>query len=273
MNTEKRRISINRYFLVLPLLGGILICAGLAMDGAEAVVCFLFAAFIMIGGSVLLPVCYSFDKQGITFCYLFWKNVRYLWNNIYDISIYGGGRRATYFQLSGDPEGPVRFYTDNRIPKSHRNKRLLEAYWGETITNDLLEDLREWWNERKQKRQRKIAQHMTDEITLMERNTRAQARTTLAPYKAQAAQLGLKLTAKFRYITESGEAQNSRPKSNYTYTLVTELRRLNETDHNHVTVIHTELLRVRLGKTAYRGVWNKNALFQMEQELKTHLGT
>lgn len=101
----------------------------------------------------------------------------------------------------------------------------------------------------------------------MEREVRAETQTALALCDAQAAQLGLKLRMKFYYETEDMEEVNSRPEGNYVYFVLIELCRPGETDESKIITTGTELLYVRLGKTAYRGVKDDEALRDLQEEL------
>jgi hypothetical protein len=66
------------------------------------------------------------------------------------------------------------------------------------------------------------------------------------------------------YITKDLDELNSRPQEGYTYTLVAEIARFNETDESRAVSVSTDLLYVRLGRTAYRGVKNEYAKDELE---------
>ena len=111
----------------------------------------------------------------------------------------------------------------------------------------------------KEKKQKQIKAHLTDEIVPMEREMRAKAKEWLEPFVAQAKCYDLEIKTKYLYITDDFEEFNSRPQEKYTYTLVAEIAHFDETDENRIVVVDVELLYVRLGKTAYRGVQNAHA--------------
>ena len=272
MNPDKRmRFACNRFLICGLLLGGFF--AWMAADciqegtigagiGSGAV-----ALGVIIIVLLLMPWGYRFDQKGITICYLFLPSERYLWWNIRSIEVFYERRGPATFRLEGRLEGKERFYMDGKIHKNRRTKRLLETYWDGTITGYFFEDLRKWWQKRKNKKENEINRHRTDEVVPMERTVRAETRSALALCDAQASQLGLKLRIKFYYETEDLEEVNSRPQGDYVYSALIELCRPGETDESKIITISAGLLHVRLGKTAYRGVKDDDALMNLRDEL------
>ncbi len=220
-----------------------------------------------IAVTVLTPAFYLFDAQGVSLYYLFLPRERYLWKDIRAITVEDKTISSrpdlldfiycSVFELDGMPVGKQRFYMKGHIRKSFRTKRLLEKYWDGTITGYLLEDVKKWISNRKAKKQQHIQEHLTDEIVPMEREIRAAVREWLVPLTAQARARGLEVKTKYLYITEDWEESRSRPKTGYTYTLSAEISLPNETNEDRIVTVDTDLLYVRLGKTAYRGVVNK----------------
>ena len=96
---------------------------------------------------------------------------------------------------------------------------------------------------------------------------RARVREWLPPFAAQAKQQDIELKTEYLYITKDFDELKSRPKEGYTYTLTIEIAHPNETNEDHIYVVSVDLLYVRLGKTAYRGVTNEHA----EEELRLTL--
>ena len=272
MNPDKRmRFACNRFLICGLLLGGFF--AWMAADciqegtvgtgiGSGAV-----ALGVIIIVLLLMPWGYRFDQKGITICYLFLPSERYLWRNIRSIEVFYERRGPATFRLEGRLEGKERFYMDGKIHKNRRTKRLLETYWDGTITGYFFADLRKWWQKRKNKKENEINRHRTDEVVPMERTVRAETRSALALCDAQASQLGLKLRIKFYYETEDLEEVNSRPQGDYVYSALIELCRPGETDESKIITISAGLLHVRLGKTAYRGVKDDDALMNLQEEL------
>ena len=119
---------------------------------------------------------------------------------------------------------------DGHIRKSFRTKYLLEKYWDGTITGYMFEDLKNWFNKRKAKKQAEIKEHLTDEVAPMEQEMRRQAKDLLKPFVAEAKQYNLEIKSKYYYITSDGEELYYRPKEDYTYTLVCEIAHFNERD-------------------------------------------
>ena len=272
MNSDKRvRFACNRFWIYGMLLGGFLAWMAVSFIQEDAIGAGIGSGAVALGVIIIvllmMPRGYRFDQKGITICYLFLPSERYLWRNIRSIEVFYERRGPATFRLEGRLEGKERFYMDGKIHKNRRTKRLLETYWDGTITGYFFEDLRKWWQKRKKKQQKEILQHRTDEVVPMEREVRAETRTTLALCDAQAAQLGLKLRIKFYYETEDMEEINSRPQGNYVYTALIELCRPGETNESKIVTTSAGLLHVRLGKAAYRGVKDADALRTLREEL------
>ncbi len=236
----------------------------------------IVALLLIVLPAIFTPYCYAFDSEGVSLCYIILPVERYLWKDIYaieveDTSIRSRARAnifqffyANVFAIQGANVGKRRFYMNGHIRKSFRTKHLLEKYWDGTITGYLFEDAKNWINKRKKKKQSQIKAHLTDEVVPMEREIRTETREWLKPFVAQAKQYNLDIRAKYVYITKNFEELNSRPKEGYTYMLVAEISHFNETDENRIVVVSVDLLYVRLGKTAYRGVKNKHIKEEFE---------
>lgn len=234
----------------------------------------IFAALLIVAPMVGMPWCYCFDPKGVSLKYIFLSEERYLWKNIHSVcvvqAISDNGRKSLFMrdlQISGNVEGKQRRYMDGRLCKNRRTKRLIEKYWDGTIEgywHDEVQAVKKWWNKRSKNKQKQRLQHLTDEIVIMEREARASFRTWLEPFAAEAAQYDLEVQTQYLYITEDYEEHRSRPQTAHTYTAVTNICRPKETNEDRIIVLETELLRVRLGKNAYRGVVN----LQAEEELK-----
>lgn len=230
----------------------------------------IVALLLIVLPAIFTPYCYAFDNEGVSLCYIFLPVERYLWKDIHAIEVedinIGTTSQASIFEffyayvfaIHGANVGKCRFYMNGHIRKSFRTKYLLEKYWDGTITGYLFEDVKNWINKRKTKKQAQTRAHLTDEIVPMEREIRTETREWLKPFVTQAKQYNLNIRTKYTYITKDFEELNSRPKEGYTYTLVAEISHFNETYENRIVVVSVDLLYVRLGKTAYRGVKNKH---------------
>ena len=208
------------------------------------------------------PYCYIFDSEGVSFHYVFFPVERYLWENVRaitveDVALSTGSNHCLLvlfygrvFHIEATNEGPCRFYMTGNIRKTFRTKRLLEKYWDGTITGYLFEGLQE----RRRKKQAEIKTHLSDEVVPMEQEVRTQTREWLEPFIAQARQYDLNIKAKYLFITKDFEEYKVRPEEGYTYTLVIEIARPGEKDENHIIEVSMDLVYVRLGKKAYRGV-------------------
>lgn len=234
----------------------------------------IVALLLIVLSAIFTPYCYAFDNEGVSLCYLFLPVERYLWKDIYAIEVEDTSPSprvsifeffyANVFSIKGSNVGKIRFYMNGHIRKSFRTKHLLEKYWDGTITGYLFEDAKKWIDKRKAKKQSQIKLHLTDYVVLMEREIRAETRELLKPFIAQAKQYNLDIKSKYLYITKDFEELTSRPKEGYTYTLVSEISHFNETDESRIVVVSVDLLYVRLGKTAYRGVKNKHIKEEFE---------
>lgn len=274
---SKSHLAGNRQFNLFLLVSIPLLVAGiniLADGDVSWGLLWCVLGLLMLAAAAFQPWLYRFDSEGVTAYYVFLPKERYLWKNIYAIEVNddstSGSRYGIWdllfsgvFELSGPVEGMLRFYMEGHIRKSRRTKRLLETYWDGTITGYLLEDVKKWWNKRIRKKQKRIEQHLTDEIVPMERQARAKVREWLAPFIDRAGQYDLQLRTRYLYETKDGEEANSRPQEGYTYTLLVEISHPGEVNEDRIVCVSTPLLHVRLGKTAYRGVPSDHA----EEEL------
>ncbi|MBQ6829522.1 MAG: hypothetical protein IJO59_00200 [Clostridia bacterium] len=276
---KKRKIALNKLYnlCLFFALCALLICIDSFQEKDIAWTVgsgLVTLAFILVP---MTPYAYVFDAEGVSFRYLLWPTERYLWKDIRNITVewdssstHSSGFEffwASVFCLEANPVGKHRWYMEGHIRKSFRTKRLLEQYWDGTITGYLFEDAKKWLNKKRKQKQKEIKAHLTDEVAPMEREIRAKVREWLAPFIAQAKQYDLDMRADYRYITGDGDERKSRPQEGYTYTLMIEIARPNETDDNRVVLLSVDLLYVRLGKTTYRGVVNEHA----EEELRLTL--
>lgn len=270
---KRKQFALNKLFNLCVVFGLFLACISvdLLIDGENAggVGTGIAAVLFMVLPAIFTPFCYAFDADGVSLCYVFLPDERYLWKDIRAIEVeyVSSGRYvilldffyAYVFSITGKNVGEKRSYMKGRIRKSFRTKYLLEKYWDGTITGYLFEDAKKWINKRRAKKQARIKAHLTDEVVPLEREIRAEVREWLKPLAAQAKQYDLNIKAKYFYITKDFEELRSRPKEGYTYTLIAEISHFNETDENRIVVVDVELLYVRLGKTSYRGVKNEHA--------------
>ena len=275
---KRKQIALNKIFNLCLFLGAI--CAWMAievfLDGDRPFgIGFGIVGFLLIVmPAIFAPYCYAFDNEGISLCYLFFSDERYLWKDIHAIEVKDTSTysRSSVFDLffaydfciNGASVGKRRFFMKGHVCKSFRTKRLFEKYWDGTITGYLFEDVKARTSKSKSKKNFQIKAHLTDEIVPMEREIRAKAREWLAPFVVQAKHAGLEIKTKYLYITKDLEELNSRPQEGYTYTLLAEIAHFGETDENRIVVVSVDLLFVRLGKTAYRGVKNKGAKEELD---------
>ncbi len=261
---KKREFAFNKLFNLFAGCGfGLAYVSVASFKVGEAGTGAFFGLFALwcIGLCFLfLPCCYLFDKDGVSICYIFLPNERYLWENVYDVTVeYEMGNRSlylyTYFEILGDVEGEERFYMKGQISKGLRTKRLIKKYWDGEITGywpervkTLFAEHRDWFKERHAKKQAKLAEklaaHLTDEIVPLEREVRREAREWMSEILTEVGKRGADIKLKYYYVTPSGEKLNSRPSGDYTYTVCAESGAVKR---------ESALLRVKLAKTGYRG--------------------
>ena len=268
---KKTRIAFNWMPILFYLCAAFMamVARSFFSEGAigEGILCVLFV--LMFAGMTLVfcPVFYRFDGEGLTFVYLFFPNERYLWNKIREIEVDYASKGPTVFRIYADPEGKRRFYMKGEVYKTLRTNYLLKRYWDGTITGYFWEDVRNWFSKGRRKKEKPDRQYSTDEAVPMERQAREEARSALALYEAMATQMGLEIRTKYRYTDDEYVQTNSRPDSNYSYDVLIELSRPGETAEEQVVLISEELLHVRLGRSAYRGVKNEDAIPDLKLEL------
>ena len=275
---KTHKTALNRNFILLLVCGLVLaILDSVAFAEGEiglgiGIGCLVL---LLIAAPVIgMPWCYRFDPEGVSAKYIFFPQERYLWKNIHLIhvteAISDGGKSTLFFydfKIEGNVEGKQRRYMDGRICKTRRTKRLIEKYWDGTIEgywHDEVQTVKKWWNKRTRKGQNQKKQYQIDEIVLMEREARASVRKWIERFVAEARQYDLEVRTQYLYITEDYEEYRSRPQSPHTYTAVISICHPNETNEVRMIIFYTDLLRVRIGKKAYRGVVN----LQAEDELK-----
>lgn len=273
----KRQFALNKLFNLFIIVGiAVFIVTFYYLEDISEIKDLLpliaLGLFIIGVPIIFMPYCYSFDGEGVTSHYIFMPKERYLWSNIYSIQVdYDdtGSANSTLFDLlfskkfilKGDVEGKKRFYMQSEIQKSWRTKHLIEKYYDGAIDNCLFET-------KKSKNRIKLDKsYSTEEVTSMEREMKAMTKKCIAPFHNEIVQYDLELRKKYIYVTSDFIELNSRPLEAYTYTVLLEISRPGEKDEDKIWAISVDLIRVRLGRNAFKGVKNKNALCELEQTL------
>lgn len=275
--SQKRYLAFNRTFNLFEILGVFIALMAYFMfcdnELSWGIGLSVLALLFIATPAVLEPFVYLFDSDGVSACYLFFPKERYLWKNIHEIwvSSDSSGRHSILdlffsgvFEINGMVEGEERFYMKGRIRKSFRAKRLIKKYWDGEISGYLIDDIKAWWNKRKNKQRKIIKQHLTDEIVPMEREIRATVRNVLNPLCVRAEENGLEIRTEYLYVTNELDEFKSRPDEGYTYTLSIEISRPNEQDDEKIICNDFNLIFVRLGKKAYRGIINKKVIDEIQ---------
>lgn len=279
----KRQYALDKLFNVFIIIGCFLLYASYVFQDENSIGLVIgtgiFGLLFIIGAIILIPCCYGFDSEGVTMYYVFSPNERYLWRNIRAIEVSDDGTNSSHtalfdvifgrvFAISGYVEGEYHFYMNGHIRKSWRTKRLIEKYWDGTITGYFWENFIDWWNKSKNKKRKQPKHRLTDEIIPMEKDMKAKIKQCIIPYHDKIRQYGFEIRRKYIYITKNLDELNSRPSEGYTYIALVEISCPGETDEDKIWCFSVDLLYVRLGKNAYKGVKNKNALMEMEYWLR-----
>ena len=278
---KRKQIALNKLFNTSVVLGVLCACISVELFSCDeiiwGVILAVAACLLILLPLIFTPCCYIFDSEGVSFCYILISNERFLWKDIYAIevedinppyshmhSIILDFFYASVFCLKGSDSIKRRFFENVHIRKSFRTKKLLEKYWDGTITGYFFEGAKKWINKRRAKKQAYVNAHFTDEIVKMEREIRADAREWLKPVLAQAKQNNLDVKLKYYYVTKNSKELKSRPQEGYTYSIDVEISHYNEIDENKIIVVSADLLYVKLGKTAYRGIKNPKAKEELQ---------
>ncbi len=278
---RRKQIAFNKLFNLCVVLGVLSICISVELFSLDkniwGIILAVAACLFIFLPMIFTPCCYIFDSEGVSFCYFLIPNERFLWKDIYAIevedittpyshtySITLDFFYASVFCLKGSNSIKRRFFENVHIRKSFRTKKLLEKYWDGTITGYFFEDAKKWINKRRAKKQAYVNAHFTDEIVKMEREIRADTREWIKPLVAQAKQYNLEVKLNYSYVTKDLKELKSRPQEGYTYSLDVEISHFNETDENRIVVFSVDLLYVRIGKTSYRGIKNKQAKEELQ---------
>lgn len=276
---NKRQFALNKLFNIF-ILAGIAVFAVVFYFSEDISEIKDYLLFIAIGlffigvPTIFMPYCISFDSEGVTNHYIFMPKERYLWSNIYSISVdYSQGYSSDgplfdllfskVFEIQGDVEGKKRFYMEGHISKSLRTKRLIEKYWDGEIDNCLFTS-----KKAKKNKVRQNKSYSVEEIVPLEREMKALAKQCIAPYHNEIVQFDLQLHKRYVYLTSDFIELNSRPLEPYTYTVLIDISRPGETNEDNIWTISVDLLHARLGRTAHKGVKNKNAINELEQILE-----
>lgn len=261
-----REFAIDKLFVLFIIVG--IICIDVAFvtfdenDAGFFIFLLLLGLFFISCGIFTTPYGYFFDKYGVSARYVFYPEERYLWRNIHYIMITddsSSNRNPIFdlifsrvFEIGGALEGKKRFYMNGHIRKSRRIRKLIEKYWDGTITKEGRE------NKKKSKKTKEL-KLLSDEVAALERTLRAKSKQWIEEFREEAKSMGLELRCEYIYTTPDLDEKNSRPNSPYKYTMMTEICKVGEKDEDKTVLIDADLLMVRLGKRAYRGVENKKA--------------
>ena len=285
----KREVAFNKLFNLYVVVGALFVYGAIVMlqDDPElgrsvggGIVMLVIAAHFILVPTILMPALYMFDEKGVTICFLFFPNERYLWENIAAIEATDDSSSSQHpildflfsgvFEISGAVDGKERFYMQGHIRRSRRTRHLLEKYWDGKITGYFIDDVKAWVNKKKGKKKETPVD--STKIAAMERELRAEVKEWVKPYILKAEEIGLNADLKFVYTTKDLNESNSRPKENFTYLAIVRLSKLGEEDTERVVEVSADLMKGYAHKKEYKGVKNKHAgdelTFYLEDTLK-----
>ncbi len=270
---KRREIALNKLFNFCVFIGVLCIWMSIEalIDGEIifAVITRIVGVLFIVLPATFTPFCYSFDKDGVSLCYFFLPVERYVWNSVAEIEINNSRVHSlrhsvldlfldflygNVFSIKSTNDIKPRFYMKGNIRKSFRTKHLIKKYWDGTITGSVFDDIKEWYNKRKTKKQKKIKAHFNDKIVPAERLARAKTREWIKPFVN-----GIDIKMKYFYNTKGLKYLKSRPKEDYTYIVVVEFISAGQPHENELVTNSVDLLKVKFNKRFYQGVENKTA--------------
>lgn len=160
-------IIINRHWL-LSLISDFICCyIGINLfiepEGSDIG----FGVFFIILGIILtlcilfvFPVFAIIGKLGISFYYLIFMRDKYLWENVYALTVeYPSRKRIPIlldsFKIHGASENKHQFFMTGQIARSWRARKLIEHYSKDKIEGFFFDDIKNSIKERKEKKLKK----------------------------------------------------------------------------------------------------------------------
>ena len=270
----------------LSVLGGFFLIAIANTSFAEGniglgVSTLFFAILLITIAPIFMPLYYRFDKSGISICYIFLQEERYLWSNVYTITIIDGTTRPSLlnlflrdFEIGGTVEGKHRKHMHGKIPKNRKTERLIKKYWQGEIDGHLIDDIKDFIDDTKDfvanigaKKAMKSGNYNSENVARAERVARKETQERIKPYISRFAMIDLELRYKFVYVTDDLDELNSRPKEKYEFTALIEISRKGETNEDMILCADSALLTVKLGKNEYVSSKRKGAYRDLTEQL------
>ena len=267
---KKHHITLNKFFNISLISGILLFLTCISLHTSEedtgiTVALIIVSLFLMICPLFATPCCYLFDDKGVTICYVFYSNERYLWKNIYRIQSKTDSDSYSHplfdllfsgvYEIGGSVEGRAKFYMHGHISKGFRAKKLIQKYWDGEITKEFD------FTAKKKKRE----QHLSaDQANEAERAVRMSIRKWQTPIKEKAERSGYELRSNYLYVTNDLYEYKSRPNQAYTFTYEAEICRLGETNENKIAFFSIELLHARAGKNSWHCVESRDIDKELE---------
>ncbi len=275
----------------LSVLGGVFLIAIANTSFHEGnielgILILIFAVLLIVIAPVFMPIYYRFDSSGVSIYYLFLHEERYLWSNVYSVTINDRSTTSVSlmnlffreFRIGGKVEGKHRKYMCGNIPKNRKTESLIKKYWQGEIDGHLIDDIKDFMDDTKNfvtnigaKKAMKSGNYSSENVARAERVARKQTQERIKPYISRFAMIDLELRCKFVYVTDNLDELNSRPKEKYEYTVSVEISRKGETNEDMILCVDATLLTVKLGKDEYVSTKRKGAYRDLTEELDTLL--
>jgi len=276
----KKEIAFNKLFWLFEIVGAVFAEMSVAFcrddDFAVAYICAAFCFFMCVLPVVFIPFFYLFDTDGVTLCYIFLPNERYLWKNIYGIEVRSVGSSDVsifdiifrIYKIDGYVEGKNRFYMIGEVAKSTRTKKLIGKYWDGQVEGYFFDNANSWIakNFGRKKIQKKGL--VIDDALEAERAARKDVSACINMFTDRVGQYNLVMMPEYTYVTRDFEESASRPLERYTYKVTVNISELNETNKERIVSWSEDLVYVRITKTAYRAVKKRGAINSLSETLE-----
>ena len=159
---SRKHVFFNRQQLLLILTAVVFLWLGVIWisEGGDG---FWFGTFFLLLACAMLPAFllffpnfYLMDSRSIRIYYCLFYKEEIPWSTVSSVELEyaaGGGNYIPYFLdrfvIHGKPLKKPRFFMKSAICRTHRGRRLIEAYTGRRIEGYLSEDIKGWLGKKK----------------------------------------------------------------------------------------------------------------------------
>lgn len=269
----KKRVKLNRQFIVGIIIDLLLFQFGAVFVPEEMAIAILFIGVPLIAGILMIifwPIYYVFENDIFKIRYVFGAE-KYKWKNIDSICACSeiGGKYIPFFDdyllIVGEPEDKgFHKFMRGRTHKSRGMKRLFEAYWNDFVEDDLslIQMIRDW----RAKRSKKPLKIDTREVARAERELRHHIRNIIDEISVFAQNIGLEISVEFLYEAD-GDDYNSRPRTSYIYTANIDISKIENPTDEDTVVCRYNLLVASPRKKDYKIRIKQNTVSNIKEEI------